>query len=261
VILKQYGFSDRFLHWLVVLLCSANTRMMIWHWRGLCQGDPLSPQICVLAVDALGRLIQRAVDMGVLQQLHLRHTIPSISLYADDVILFCQPTIVEAMAVKEILRLFGEASGLHVNYAKSSATLINCGEIDCPVTELPFSYLGITRTIRRPAAAQMQPLVDRMAARLPTWKSRLMQKPGRLVLVKSVLGATPIHQLLVLAPPKKTIRLMEKIERGFLREGRAAANGRSCHVNWRRVCQPTSIGGAGSPGPGGHRHCARDGSG
>jgi hypothetical protein len=57
--------------------------------------------------------------MGVQQQLHLQHTIPSISLCANDVILFCQPTIVEAMAVKEILQLYEEASGLHVNYAKS----------------------------------------------------------------------------------------------------------------------------------------------
>jgi hypothetical protein len=39
-----------------------------------------------------------------------------------------------------------------------------------------------------------------------------MQKPGRLALAKSVLGAIPLHQLLVLAPPK-TILKMEKIEK------------------------------------------------
>jgi hypothetical protein len=32
---------------------------------------------------------------------------------------------------------------------------------------------------------------------------------------------------------------------GFLWEGRAAANGGSCHVNWRRVCRSTSLGGLG----------------
>jgi hypothetical protein len=36
-----------------------------------------------------------------------------------------------------------------------------------------------------------------------------MQKPGRLALVKSEFGANPNHQFLVLAPPKKILKLME----------------------------------------------------
>jgi hypothetical protein len=67
---------------------------------------------------------------------------------------------------------------------------------------------------------------------LPTWKSKLMNKTGRLALVKSVLSAIPIHQLLVLKPQKKVLKAFERIERGFLWEGRAAANGGNCHVNW-----------------------------
>jgi hypothetical protein len=74
----------------------------------------------VLAVDVLGRLIKRAMYMAVLQQLHPRSTLPSISLYADDVIIFCHPSVNDAMAIKEILSLFGHASGLRVSYTKSS---------------------------------------------------------------------------------------------------------------------------------------------
>ncbi|XP_071681454.1 uncharacterized protein [Lolium perenne] len=194
------------------------------------------------------------MDMAVLQQLHPRRTLPSISLYADDVIIFCHPSANDSMAIKKILSLFGHAFGLRINYAKSSATLIRCDQetaapatqlLGCPIVQFPFSYLGIPLTIRRPTAAQLQPIVDSMANKLPTWKSRLMQKPGRLALVKSVLGAIPIHQLLVLALVKKTIKLMEKIGRGFLWEGRSTTNGGSCHVNWRRVCRPIPHGGLG----------------
>uniref|UniRef100_A0A453BJ82 Uncharacterized protein n=1 Tax=Aegilops tauschii subsp. strangulata TaxID=200361 RepID=A0A453BJ82_AEGTS len=41
-----------------------------------------------------------------------------------------------------------------------------------------------------------------------------MTKIGRLALVKSVLSAIPVHQLLAFAPPKKTLKQLEKIERG-----------------------------------------------
>jgi hypothetical protein len=84
------------------------------------------------------------------------------------------------------------------------------------VVEFPLSYLGIPLMIRRRTTAQLQPLVDKMAGKLPCLKSRLVPKPGRLAPVKSVLGAIPLHQLLVLAPPKKFLKRMEKIERGFL---------------------------------------------
>jgi hypothetical protein len=260
--LRHYGFGDRFLEWLSILLSSASTRVLlngepgppVWHRRGLRQGDPLSPQLFVLAVDVLGSLFKRATELGIMQQLHPRKMIPPISLYADDVVLFCHPIPGDIEAVKEILHLFGRVSGLNVNFTKSTASLLRCNHDDaapllaqlgCPIVELPITYLGIPLTLRRPTAAQLQPIVDNIASRLPTWKAGLMSKPGRLAMVKAVLSAIPIHQLLAYAPPKKTLKMIEKIKRGFLWAGRAAANGGHCHVNWKRVCRPISYGGLG----------------
>uniref|UniRef100_A0A453MXU1 Uncharacterized protein n=1 Tax=Aegilops tauschii subsp. strangulata TaxID=200361 RepID=A0A453MXU1_AEGTS len=62
-------------------------------------------------------------------------------------------------------------------------------------------------------------------------------------LVKSVLCAIPVHQLLAFAPPKKTLRQLEKIQRGFLWAGRAVANGGHCHVNWPLLLLNSNTGG------------------
>lgn len=216
--LRQYGFRDRFLEWLAILLSSASPRVLlngepgppIWHRKGLRQGDSLSPQLFVLAVDTLGRLMKRTHDTGILQQLHPRRPVPAISLYADDVMLFCHAAESDVTAVREILTLFGRASGLHVNYAKSSATVLHGDPTDvemitslgCPIVDLPITYLGIPLTTRRPSAAQLQPLVDKVVGRLPAWKAWLMNKAGRLALVKSILCA-PRASATRLRPPKE----------------------------------------------------------
>jgi hypothetical protein len=46
-----------------------------------------------------------------------------------------------------------------------------------------------------------------------------------LAFVKAVLSAIPLHQLLVNTLPKKTLKQLAKIERGFFWAGRAEANG------------------------------------
>jgi hypothetical protein len=107
-----------------------------------------------------------------------------------------------------------------VNYAKSSETMLHFEPTDSMmitntlgfrIAALPFPYLGIPLTVGRPTTAQLQPVVDNTAGMLPSWKSKLMNKAGRLAFVKSVLSAIPIHQIMALKLPKKILKLLEKI--------------------------------------------------
>lgn len=177
-------------------------------------------------------------------------------MYADDVMIFLKPTGCDLQACAALLRMFGEASGLKVNLSKSAAFPIRCSSetmqrveqiLGCPHDTFPCKYLGLPLTIRKQSVAQMRGLVDQLAGCLPRWKASSMPKSGRLVLVQSVLCAIPVHAMLALDLPMKTISTMNKICRGFLWCAKAQANGGHCAVAWETICSPKWAGGLGIP--------------
>lgn len=156
--------------------------------------------------------------------------------------------------VRDLLRCFGEVSGLKTNLIKSSAIPIQCSDEDigrtsailsCSIGSLPCSYLGIPLSIHKPSKAVLTPLIDKIANKLPGWKAPLLSKVGRLVVVKSVMSATPIHQMLVLNLPKWFFKAVHKRRRGFLWKGQEQAKGGNCLVSWAKVQRPYMFGSLG----------------
>jgi hypothetical protein len=59
-------------------------------------------------------------------------------------------------------------------------------------------------------------MVDSIADCLPMWKASMMTKAGCLALVKSMLMAILLHQIMVIALQKKVLKQIEMIVRSFL---------------------------------------------
>lgn len=121
------------------------------------------------------------------------------------------PTREDIDNTKKLLICFGEVMGLSTNLQKTSVAAISCNNIDLnnlltnlPVarTGFPMQYLGLPLAIRRLRRIELQPLIDKVAAKLSTWNVRHLMQAGRLSLTKSVLTSQPVYLLTALKTSK-----------------------------------------------------------
>jgi hypothetical protein len=60
------------------------------------------------------------------------------------------------------------------------------------ISSFPGKYLGLPLHTRKLRRIDVQPLIDKIGARLPGWKGKFLSSAGRETLVKSVLTSQPI---------------------------------------------------------------------
>jgi hypothetical protein len=114
-ILTHLGFGPVWRNLISNLLFTSSTEVLLngspgnhfFHWRGLRQGDPLSPMLFVMVMDVLSSLFRVAENRGLLQGLGGADVRSRVSIYADDVVLFIKPIEADLNCAKIILNCFG----------------------------------------------------------------------------------------------------------------------------------------------------------
>lgn len=126
-IMQIMGFGSLWCGWIMEMLSSATASVLVngspsreFHmYRGLRQGDPLSPFLFLLAIEGLHVALIRAQMADMYRGISIGGINMSHLFYADDAVLFTPWDQTNAQHIIHILRCFFMASGLKINLLKS----------------------------------------------------------------------------------------------------------------------------------------------
>lgn len=219
--------------------------------RGLRQGDPISPLIFILVSEILHELMEKDCEMGMIQGVYVGEKLYVSHLqFADDTIFFLENSDKSVRGIKIILVLFQIITGLKVNFNKSFIYTSdrNAREalpwakiLECLVGSFPFEYLGAPIGSNSSKKKHWVPLTKKVRTKLAMWKSTVLSKAGRLVLIKAVLDSLPTYWLGMFKIPVGVAKELEKVKRNFFWGSGVTGNvtTRKLHtIKWEIITRP-----------------------
>ncbi|XP_076925064.1 putative mitochondrial protein AtMg01250 [Bidens hawaiensis] len=137
----QMGFPDRWVLWFRGILESVRSAVLVngsltFEFnceKGLRQGDPISPFLFLIVMEALSWVLKKAKSIGELSGVQLSEKEQDIThlFYADDTLILGEWSRENLEKTARILRVFYLCSGMRINLHKSN--LFGVGTTDTEV--------------------------------------------------------------------------------------------------------------------------------
>ncbi|KAL4188867.1 hypothetical protein AMTRI_Chr08g204160 [Amborella trichopoda] len=131
------GFGDTWRNWIYGCFSSAHFTILIKGspkglfraFRGLRQGDPLSPFLFTLYAECFSLMISNVERRGNFTGFKVASYDPPIShlQYADDTLLFCEANLSQVYNIGRFLNCYEMVMDIKVNLGKTSPIGVNCG--------------------------------------------------------------------------------------------------------------------------------------
>lgn len=261
--MQAKGFGDIWCDWIMKTVRGGRVAIKVNDqigpyfstFKGVRQGDPLSPLLFNLVADGLAMLIKKAQQQGIRTGLvpHLVDGGLAILQYVDDTIFLLEDNLVNARNLKFILCVFEQISGLKINFHKSELFCLG-GAMErqvayseiftCGVGSFPIKYLGIPVDVKRLSNARWKPIEEKVEKKLAGWKGNILSIGGRVVLTNACLSTVPLDMLSFLEAPKGVLKRLDYFRARLLWQ--ETQDKRKYHlVNWPSVCLPKDSGGLG----------------
>jgi hypothetical protein len=224
-------------------------------YKGVRQGDPLSPLLFNFAADVPSRMVNAAQENLLVTGLAgnlIDHGI-AILQYADDTVMCIEDNMDKARNVKLMLYLFEQMSGLKIHFDKSEIILIGGDNslavqyaelFNCQVSLFPMKYLGVPITPSRLHVIDWARLEEKYGKKLDIWQGGSLSMAGRTTLINASLVNSTIYHMSMYLLPQTVIKRMDKCRRKFFWQGGSVK--RKYHmVKWQKVCKSKKKGGSG----------------
>lgn len=260
-VMKRKGFHEQFIQWVMLSVRSGRVCIKIngqlgtyfRTYRGLRQGDPISPILFNLAADVLVYTLDQAKNNGQLVGVvpHLIQGGLTHIQYAGDIVIMmsCEERSITNM--KFLLYCFEWMSGQKINYHKSEVIVFGVEDevessianaLNCNVGSLAMIYLGLPISDRVLGAGAFNFLGAKLRKRLQPWKDKNMSYGARIILSNTSLGNLPTMGFFLL---KQNVHLgMDTIRSQFFWRGNVDKF-KYHMMKWEHLTTPKDFGGLG----------------
>ena len=225
-------------------------------FRGLRQGDPLSPFLFLFCTEGLSALIRKSVKFGLLSGVAACPRGPKIShfFFADDSLIFCKATIEECTTLEEILEIYECSSGQQLNREKTSLLFTRNtpyeikeaikSRFGANIIRQHETYLGLPSLVGKNRCNTFRALKKKLSNKLSGWKEKLLSHAGKEVLIKAVAQAIPIYTMSVFQLPSALCDELTSMVRSFW-WGQHNGKKKILWTSWDKICAPKIEGGWG----------------
>lgn len=197
-LLDKMGFDRIWIHWLMACITSVSYSVLL-NGRSLGfikpehrirQGDPLSPFLFILCIEALVSKLNYEEESGRLTEIGLSADGPRVHhlLFADGSLLMCKANELESTEIMDCLKEYGDASGQRINLQKSSvifgsqvldSTKEQVKQILCIHKEgEEGTYLGLPECFKVSKRELLSFIREKLQSRLHGWFAKTLSLGG-----------------------------------------------------------------------------------